>query len=524
MTHRPVYARVGSAGKSAIVPLAGRNVSSAELSPQELASFAYAPGDVIAGKYALERMLGEGGMGAVFRARNTAIDMPVAIKLIRADLNRELLSGRLLQEARAAAKLSHPAIVRVFDVGQTANGDPFIVMELLEGESLSAIIDREGRLPATRAVQLLLPIADALAAAHAKGFVHRDVKPDNVFVVQDEGALQPKLVDFGIVKLVQHETEHHLTQAGAVLGSPDYMSPEQARGLDQVDPRSDVWSFSVMLYEAIAGATPFASTNYNALLRMIIEDEAPALKDRCGAEEILSSIVALGLRKDPAQRFASLGLMGKALAAWLVEQGIAEDACGVSLESKWLSRQTDPNGHSGSSRPSMPDGWVEHLSGIRTIGRSFGTAPTLAASRAAGTPASLSLPAVAWPLDKRWLWGGALLVGLAGIIALLALSSRSPREDAISPSVSPLNAVTAETTPAAPPTSAPLLAPPPSAAPVQLAPPGARGTSPAQAETAAPLPKSGGAAGKTKGAEPSPPDKRSVQGTAEPSTDLLAPY
>src|SRR5215212_5744228 len=168
----------------------------APVTAEDQSHFAYAAGDIIAGKYELEAMLGQGGMGAVFRARNVTIDLPVAIKLIRTDLNRELLSGRLLQEARAAAKLSHPAIVRVFDVGQTANGDPFIVMELLEGESLSTIIDREGRLPATRAVQLLLPIADALAAAHAKGFVHRDVKPDNVFVVQDEGALQPKLVDF----------------------------------------------------------------------------------------------------------------------------------------------------------------------------------------------------------------------------------------------------------------------------------------------------------------------------------------
>src|SRR3954470_12726099 len=147
--------------------------------PSEQLSFSYAAGDVIADKYALEELLGEGGMGAVFRARNTTIDMPVALKLIRADLDRELLSGRLLQEARAAAKLAHPAIVRVFDVGQTALGDPFIVMELLEGETLSQMIDREQSLHPIHAVQLLLPLADALSAAHAKGLVHRDFKPDN---------------------------------------------------------------------------------------------------------------------------------------------------------------------------------------------------------------------------------------------------------------------------------------------------------------------------------------------------------
>ena len=247
--------------------------------------FSYAPGDVIAGKYALEELLGEGGMGAVFRARNTTIDMPVALKLIRADLDRELLSGRLLQEARAAAKLAHPAIVRVFDVGKTALGDPFIVMELLHGESLAKIIDREGRLSSARAVQLLLPIADALSVAHAKGFVHRDVKPDNVFIANDdEGQLQPKLVDFGIVKSERQDSDSQLTQVGAVVGSPDYMSPEQARGLDNIDLRSDVWSFSVVLYETITGVARFEAANYNAILRMIVETEPQTLRGRHAAE------------------------------------------------------------------------------------------------------------------------------------------------------------------------------------------------------------------------------------------------
>jgi serine/threonine-protein kinase len=513
-----------SAEKSAIVRLVGSNVPTAQPSPQEIPSFAYSTGDVIAGKYALEEMLGEGGMGAVFRARNTAIDMPVAIKLIRADLNRELLSGRLLQEARAAAKLAHPAIVRVFDVGQTASGDPFIVMELLQGESLSTIIDREGRLPPVRAIQLLLPIADALAAAHAKGFVHRDVKPDNVFVVQDEGALQPKLVDFGIVKLVQHETEHHLTQAGAVLGSPDYMSPEQARGLDQLDLRSDVWSFSIMLYEAIAGATPFESSNYNALLRMIVEDEAPSLRDRCGADEILSSIIALGLRKEPTERFSSLGTMGKALAAWLIDQGVTEDACGVSLESKWLSRSTDPSGLGGSSRPSMPDGWVEHMSGIRTIGRTFGTAPTLAASRAAGTPVSLSPSETKPPIDKRWLWGGSVVLALAGIVGLIALGTSSRRAEAGAPSALPLAPATAE----APRSASPPLERPPAvsntASIAAPAAPGARQASIARTENAVAPPKPDSTVGKTKAPRPGPMNDKPAQDAAEPTTDLIAPY
>jgi serine/threonine-protein kinase len=406
-------------------------VSTAPQSAPEQPSFSYAVGDVIAEKYALEELLGEGGMGAVFRARNTTIDMPVALKLIRADLNRELLSGRLLQEARAAAKLTHPAIVRVFDVGQTGLGDPFIVMELLEGESLSAIIDREQRMTATRAVQMLLPIADALSAAHAKGFVHRDVKPDNVFVVHDAGELQPKLVDFGIVKLPERDGNSQLTQIGAVLGSPEYMSPEQARGLEHIDLRSDVWSFSIMLYEAVAGETPFESSNYNALLRMIVETEAVTLKERGVADDTLSGIVARGMSKDPAQRFSSLGAMGKALALWLGDQGISEDVCGISLETKWLTRQTDPHGTGRVSRSSIPDGWFEQNSGVRNIGRSFATAPTLQASRPAGTPVSLA-PVESTPrATSRRRVTGTMLAGAIGALAIasfvMARVSRLPQ-------------------------------------------------------------------------------------------------
>src|SRR5262249_39378868 len=136
-------------------------------------------------------------------------------------------------------------------------------------------LETQGRLPGVQAVRLLLPICDALWLAHTKGIVHRDLKPDNLFVVQDEAGIQPTLVDFGIVKLQEAVCESHLTKAGDVVGSPDYMSPEQARGLDDVTLSTDVWSFCVVLYEAVAGRTPFRGANYNALLRQIVEDTPP---------------------------------------------------------------------------------------------------------------------------------------------------------------------------------------------------------------------------------------------------------
>ena len=234
-------------------------------------------GSVIEGKYRLERVLGEGGMGAVWCAQHLQLDLPVAIKLLRAGPDLALLGERFKIEARAAAQLVHPAIVRVFDIDTTEQGEPFIVMELLRGESLSDLLDR-GRLSGVTAVQTLLPIAEALVLAHGKGIVHRDLKPPNVFLAEEDERLQPKLVDFGIAKLTSAaEAAGSLTVTGVPLGSPDYMSPEQARGSHDVDHRADIWSFSVLLYEAISGNTPFGGDNYNALMRAIVEDEPAPL-------------------------------------------------------------------------------------------------------------------------------------------------------------------------------------------------------------------------------------------------------
>ncbi|HEY6080813.1 MAG TPA: serine/threonine-protein kinase [Polyangiaceae bacterium] len=480
----------------------------------------YASGDVVAGKYALEELLGQGGMGAVFRARNTAIDMPVAIKLLRADLDRQLLSGRLLQEARAAAQLSHPAIVRVFDVGKTGLGDPFIVMELLIGETLASLIEREGRLTATRAVQLLLPIADGLSAAHAKGFVHRDVKPDNVFIVDDDGQLQPKLVDFGIVKLEAKSGESQLTQVGVVLGSPEYMSPEQARGVDNIDLRSDVWSFSIVLYEALSGATPFESKNYNALLRKIVEEEAPTLQELLVADPALSAIVARGMSKDPAQRWPSLGQMGKALAGWLSEAGLSEDACGSSL-AKWLSRTaTDPPG-ARASRASIPDSWPDPTSGLRAVQLNLANAPTQHASRPAATPLSVTpstaASAPAPPSKRAYKVGLAAATLVALVIGLLLLFSRRAPEAAPPPTAAPL------VTPLPAPTLAVISASPPApvaaaAEPEQAEPARTPSRQPPTRAGVAPRPK-----GAAVGASPAPASSAAAP-RQTPASDLLQPY
>ena len=187
-------------------------------------------------------------------------------------------------------------------------------------------------------------MADALSAAHGKGIVHRDLKPDNVFIATEDGRVQPKLLDFGIVKLSDEDgVDARLTEAGTVLGSPAYMSPEQARGLRDLDHRTDIWSFSVVLYETLSGGMPFKGANYHALLRAIVEDDPPSLLDQCAGDPQLWEIVQRGLAKRLDRRFQSMTEVGQALAAWLLAQGLFEDASGGSLEAKWTMRSSDSN-------------------------------------------------------------------------------------------------------------------------------------------------------------------------------------
>jgi serine/threonine-protein kinase len=404
-------------------------------------------------------------MGAVWEARNLALEIDVAVKLIRADLNKETFGIRLRQEARAAAKLGHPAIVRVFDVGETALGDPFIVMELLEGRSLGDVIGGSGQIDPRRAVQVLLPIVDALTVAHSKGIVHRDLKPDNVFLSLEQNGEQPKLLDFGIVKLEHDEGASHLTQVGTVLGSPDYLSPEQARGAEDIDHRVDIWSLGVTLYECVSGALPFVAPNYNALLCKIVEQEPVPITELGVPEPELWEIIRWGLAKPREARWQTMTEFGKALAGWLLAQGVLEDACGASLEARWFSRQTDPQGRPISSpRASLPS-----FSGVQSY-------PATPVRSASGTLVSephsqravvRSLPFAetveqAVPRRRRWplVLGAAAFFFAVGAGLVFATRTESRREVVSTASV-PVVPVSSPV-PVSPPA---LVSPPASAAP-----------------------------------------------------------
>jgi eukaryotic-like serine/threonine-protein kinase len=301
------------------------------------------PGDVLEGRYTLLSPLGEGGMGDVWLALNATLDMEVALKVLRVDDKRPDLRAqmaqRLLQEARATAKLGHPAIVRIIDFGETPAGNAFYVMELLDGEDLQSLLERHGRLSAVKAVRTLLPIASALVAAHGKNIVHRDLKPENIYLARDreQKTVQPKLIDFGVARL--RVANERITLAGMVLGSPGYMAPEQARGED-VDERADVWGFTVVLYEVITGQLPFDGANYNALLRAIIDDTPPKITDLGVGDEALSAIIERGLAKDVQGRWPSMRALGNELARWLLQRGVSDDICGAQLGASWMLDQS----------------------------------------------------------------------------------------------------------------------------------------------------------------------------------------
>jgi serine/threonine-protein kinase len=311
--------------------------SSQSPNPDETtADHRYQSGDVIDGKYRLVRPLGEGGMGVVWVARHTVVDLNVAIKLIplRPEIDRSALAGRLLQEVRAAVRVAHPSICRILDFGETHLGDPFVVSELLHGETLADMLSREPRMPAVQAVRTLLPVADGLTLAHARRIVHRDVKPENIFLARDVlGRMEPKLLDFGIAHFTDGDGPE--VRETKLLGTPDYMSPEQARG-DATDLRTDVWSLCVVLYRTITGHTPFAADEPSAVLRHVLHQEPPATTASAAGDEALWLIIQRGLRKDSAARWGSMRELGEALARWLYEHGVREDVSGAALDATWL--------------------------------------------------------------------------------------------------------------------------------------------------------------------------------------------
>lgn len=259
-------------------------------------------GDIIHSRYRLLRLIGTGTSGAVWSARNELIDRDVALKIMEPEvMSDKVLLHRFFNEAKAIGRVKHPSIVGIFDLGQAEDGSPFLVLELLDGEPLNTRIQRDGGVEPETLLDVISGVAKALDLAHQQGIVHRDMKPANIFLHRTAtGELIGKILDFGISKVLgQGATNFSLTKTGTVVGSPAYMSPEQAAGRDDLDGRADVWSLGVVLYEALTGVLPHEAPNYNALMVRILTQDAPSIaKAKPDLPPSVCELVDTCLRRD----------------------------------------------------------------------------------------------------------------------------------------------------------------------------------------------------------------------------------
>jgi serine/threonine-protein kinase len=382
-------------------------------------------GELLDGKYLIERILGKGGMGAVYLAENVQIGRKVAIKVLHADLAvDDQLVARFRMEARAAAAIGHPGIVDVLDMGRS-DGAEFIVMERLEGETLAQRIRARGALPAEEAIPIVIEALDALAAAHDKGIIHRDLKPDNLFLVE-RPARVVKILDFGISKF-QDAGDMLLTTTGAVMGTPLYMSPEQARGAKDVTHLADLYAMGAILYEALSGRPPFTGSTYNEVIANVLMEPHPSLATtlpRMSAD--LSGVVDALLAKSPADRPQQARV-----AKFQLEQVLRHDAPKADVPRPLAAASISPH--------------------------------------AATTPQPDAPPAAAQHRRRRmmlWLGGGAALLLVGGVVASRISQSTTvtPVAAAPLPDLAPAATAVAALPPAIAPAPSPALAPPPPAA------------------------------------------------------------
>jgi len=400
---------------------------------------------IVGDRYELLRPLGDGGMGEVHLAHDRVLARPVAVKIIYPHgkpSERAQMAERFLREAQLAASVRHRNVVQTLDFGTTERGDPFMVMEVLEGETLG---DRlcERPLSVPELVHVARLVARGLAAVHDAGIVHRDLKPDNVFLVEDADGVFPKLLDFGISRSLESGRSAVTTREGRLLGTPHYMSPEQARGVADIDWRADIYALGVILYEALSGALPYESEHIGDLIVQIVTGEhTPLAVARPDVDPELCAIVEKAMQSDPADRFLDAREMGKALAVY------AERCTRVAPLSTVPRRRSVPTRARSEAPAEDPE-----RSGIRLSIR----------------------PPPALPVSRRWWVGAALVLLPAAAAGILTLALQGEPPPASPPTPTP--AVQAPQEARAPSARgegdapSPPTEPPPAAAPTATEPP-----------------------------------------------------
>jgi serine/threonine-protein kinase len=412
------------------------------------------PGDVVAGKYRVERVLGEGGMGYVVAARHLQLGQMVALKFMRAEVCTREYRGRFTREARAIVRLKSKHVSRVIDVGELEGGSPYMVMEYLEGTDLSDLLHKRGPFPVQDACEFILQACEAIAEAHGLGIVHRDLKPANLFLTKGQsGEPVVKVLDFGVSKVIelgieddtnpggrprQKPADSVVTRASDLLGSPSYMAPEQIISARDADIRSDIWSLGVILFRLISGKAPFHATSLGELIQAIVHGPIPSLRDaKPDLPQGLEHVVARCLERDRNNRLGDVTELARMLAPYAGPVA-APSLERIAILGPALVASVPP------PQPSVPS--------YNSAARSAWTSPPMSGGTNPGDTNEMSSRTAA-------LWGG-VFVGALAVSAFLVVTVLGHRTSP--PVVEPATA-TAATAPAAPlpdPNSMPAIVPP----------------------------------------------------------------
>ncbi|MBM4362864.1 MAG: serine/threonine protein kinase [Deltaproteobacteria bacterium] len=408
----------------------------------------------IAGRYRIRKRLGEGGMGQVYLAEHEAIEKKVALKILRPEYSRkEDIVTRFQQEAISASRIKHPNVLDVFDFGRLDTGEAFLAMEFLEGRDLSDELSEVKVMSAGRALPIVLQVCRALAAAHAAGVVHRDMKPDNVFLQRTpDGDEVVKIVDFGIAQLRTTEeaaqaapTRRRLTKTGMIFGTPEYMAPEQAAGRP-ADLRVDIYAVGVILYELFTGAVPFTGDSFMAVLAATLNEPPPSMHTMNPALSIsaeLEAVISRTLAKDPGARFGSMSELQAALLA--------------TPEGQSLGRGSRADGRL-SAIPMPATGTLPHGSlarhGTAVVAAAATAAPRAPSTQMGGQATTVSPPSA--PSRGLVLGSIAGALALAGTAGFLVFGRGAP---ATPPPTSEPAAALVKEVPPPPPPPAPVVTP-----------------------------------------------------------------